>query len=97
MIPDLVGLSITVEGNRAVEAPGGHSYAPQLGKAVTADLSRAHDISVAPIFTYGAGRPIPMSYCSRGEYRDVWEGQDEQLGGRAVVKVRCPLGGAPGL
>ena len=84
---NIVGLCITVVGNRLVEPPGGHSYANHLGKAVARDLGRAHNISVAPIFTSGAGRPIQMSYCGRGECRDVWEGQDEQLGGRAFLKV----------
>ena len=87
---DIVGLSITVQRNRPVEPPGGHLLAPQLGSSVKADLSKAHDISVTPIFAHGAGRPIPMAYRGRGASRDVWEGQDDQLGGRAVLKV-CDL------
>ena len=87
MFPGLVGLTITVQGRRPVEAPGGHSYAAHLGRAVTADLSKAHNLSVPPLFRGGEGNPIQMTYCGRGQSRDVWKGEDAQLRGPVVLKV----------
>ena len=83
----ILGLFIEVVGCRSVEPPAGHTYASQKGKAANKGLGRAHNFSATPIFASGAGQPIHMSYCGRGTSRDVWEGDDRQLGGRAVLKI----------
>ena len=96
MAAEIVGLSIEVVGHRPVEPPGGHSYANSLGKAVTKDLSKAGDISVTPIFAGGVyGTAIPMSYCGRGQSRDVWEGADRQLGGMLPLRFAACTGACP--